>query len=164
MRRRQVLGGAAALALLGACVPKGPRGPSLRDSAAPFGAVLRFDPGRFAGDWDVVGAIGAVPGGRQVWAPAAGRLHLLHEGGDRVMRPGVYGTAQAGRLTPEAGETVWVLWIDDGHRTAVLAVPSGRWALILNRGARIPADRRRAALDILGWSGFDLSHLREVTA
>ncbi|MDQ2095692.1 hypothetical protein [Rhodalgimonas zhirmunskyi] len=107
----------------------------------------------------MVGAIGAPPGGRQIWTAGPGHLQLVQGGGG--IAPGVYATDKPGRLRPQKGEVIWVLWVDDGHRTAVLSVPSGRWALILNRGKRIPADRRRAALDILDWSGFDLASLRE---
>jgi apolipoprotein D and lipocalin family protein len=57
----------------------------------------------------------------------------------------------------------WVLWVDEGYRTAVVGVPSGRAGWILNRDSTIPSDRLAAARDILAFYGYDLSRL-EMTA
>ena len=38
--------------------------PGNRDRAAPFAAIVSFDPARFAGDWQEVAAIGRAPGAR----------------------------------------------------------------------------------------------------
>lgn len=54
----------------------------------------------------------------------------------------------------------WVLWVDVDIRTLVLGTPDGSFAVILNRDARLPGDRRKAAREILEWNGYDLSHLQ----
>ena len=53
----------------------------------------------------------------------------------------------------------WVLWVDEGYRTAVVGVPSGRAGWILNRDPEIPPDRLKAARDVLEFNGYDLSRL-----
>ena len=40
----------------------------------------------------------------------------------------------------------WVLWVDEGYRTAVVGAPNGRVGWILNRDPDIPADRLAAAV------------------
>lgn len=54
----------------------------------------------------------------------------------------------------------WVLWVDEGYRTAVVGVPSGRAGWILNRTPDIPADRLSAAQDVLAFNGYDLTALQ----
>ena len=54
----------------------------------------------------------------------------------------------------------WVLWVDDAYQTAVVGVPSGRAGWILNRTPNIPADRLKAAEDVLAFNGYDISALR----
>jgi apolipoprotein D and lipocalin family protein len=56
----------------------------------------------------------------------------------------------------------WVLWVDEGYRTAVVGQPSGQAGWILNRDPAIPADRLRAAREILEWNGYDLRRLETV--
>lgn len=53
----------------------------------------------------------------------------------------------------------WVLWVDEGYRTAVVGVPSGRAGWILNRDPDIPPDRLRAAREVLEFNGYDLGRL-----
>ena len=53
----------------------------------------------------------------------------------------------------------WVLWVDEGYRTAVVGAPNGRSGWILNRDPVIPADRLQAARDVLAFNGYDLSRL-----
>ncbi|MEO0653616.1 MAG: lipocalin family protein, partial [Pseudomonadota bacterium] len=53
----------------------------------------------------------------------------------------------------------WVLWVDEGYRTAVVGVPSGRAGWILNRDPQIPEDRFNAALQVLEFNGYDTSRL-----
>ena len=61
-----------------------------------------------------------------------------------------------------AGRELWVLWVDDGFRTAAIGHPSGGYGWIMERGAHA-ADRRKAAREILAWAGYDLTRLVEVT-
>jgi apolipoprotein D and lipocalin family protein len=61
---------------------------------------------------------------------------------------------------PFVSAPYWVLWVDEGYRTAVVGVPSGRAGWILNRDPQIPADRLEAARQILDFNGYDLTQLR----
>lgn len=56
---------------------------------------------------------------------------------------------------------IWVLWVDEGYRTMALGTPSGRFGMILERGAGpTPSDRNAAAREILAWNGYALQRLR----
>jgi apolipoprotein D and lipocalin family protein len=50
---------------------------------------------------------------------------------------------------------LWVLWVDDGYRTAVIGEPQGRFGWVINRDATIPRDRWVAAQRILDFNGYD---------
>ncbi len=63
---------------------------------------------------------------------------------------------------PFGAADYWVLWVDEGYRTAVVGAPNGRSGWILNREPTIPADRLAAAREILDFNGYDLSRLMEV--
>lgn len=150
---------------LSGCVADPPSvpAPSYRDDSAPIGSKAVFDPARFAGSWHVVAQIGDAPG----CAPAQ-ILYAIE--GDQVTElpscPTARFAPKEGRLLPlgrmqfDEGQR-WVLWADEGYRTAVLGAPDGRFAWILNRNAQIPADRLRAAREILDFSGYDLGQLLE---
>jgi apolipoprotein D and lipocalin family protein len=48
----------------------------------------------------------------------------------------------------------WVLWVDEGYRTAVVGQPNGRAGWVLNREPGDPAgplDRAREVLDFNGY-------------
>ncbi|HLQ20007.1 MAG TPA: hypothetical protein VK146_13600 [Tabrizicola sp.] len=51
------------------------------------------------------------------------------------------------------GEDWWVIWVDVGYRTLAIGTPSGRFGILLDRGA-IPADRRDAAREIFDFNGY----------
>jgi apolipoprotein D and lipocalin family protein len=51
-----------------------------------------------------------------------------------------------------------VLWADADYRTLVIGTPDGSFGFILNRGG-FPADRLKAAREILAWNGYDLTQL-----
>ena len=63
---------------------------------------------------------------------------------------------------PFGAADYWVLWTDDGYRTAVVGAPDGRSGWILNREPTIPADRLTAAREVLDFNGYDLSRLVNV--
>lgn len=65
-----------------------------------------------------------------------------------------------GRFTPAGAEVWWVLWADVGYRTLAIGTPSGRFGFILNRGGDLPADRMRAAREVLEWNGYEIGRLR----
>lgn len=138
--------------------PTGTRNPS-----APMSSIASFDTQRFAGRWYEVqtylpdGAscvLGAV-----TFSPQSDGNMTITEGpcADGDPQSGVARRVGPGRFD-FAGETLWVLWVDDTYDTAVIATPEGR-AHILSRSLTPKTDRVVAARDILEWNGFDVSRL-----
>ena len=137
----------------------------------PITSIVFFDPARFAGDWHEVAAFrpaGAPPcsGARSRYAPNPdGSLTLTEQScarPDGAARRATAVLTEPGRLTVTAGrdtDTYWILWVDDGYRTAVIGMPSGKLGFILNRDAVIAPDRLQAAREILEWNGYDLGRL-----
>ena len=145
--------------------------PSWRDPAVAIASKADFDPARYAGRWYEVarfpvpfqsGCAGAVA---EYGPPAGGVLALRNTclradgtpgatiaGSARVTGPGRLSVRLAG--VPLVAP-YWVLWVDEGYRTAVVGQPDGRAGWILNRDPDIPADRLRAALEVLAFNGYD---------
>ena len=137
-----------ALVLVAACTAPEP---GLRDVSAPFGATTRFDPAAFAGTWYEVARFREGPVARRDYAYDGGRIT---SGGE------AYTVAAPGRMRAADGSETWVLWADEGHRTAVLGQPDGAETVILDR-AKVPAaDRLAAARAILEWYGYDMTQFR----
>ena len=63
---------------------------------------------------------------------------------------------------PFGASDYWVLWVDEGYRTAVVGAPNGKSGWILNRDPQIPTDRLNTAREILDFNGYDLDRLMEV--
>lgn len=159
MRRAMML--AMLVAGCGAAVPP-PEAPGWRDRTVPIGASLRGGPADLVGEW-VVSAGFPVPAGADLVAPApgdrvrigAGVLEIAGAAGGRRWSwtpesPGVY----------RAGETrLWLLWVDDDFRTAVIGAGDGRVGWVMDRPGQASADRARAAREILDFNGYDLSGL-----
>jgi apolipoprotein D and lipocalin family protein len=148
--------------------------PEYRDTGVPISSIATFDTARYAGTWYEVASF-PVPfqaGCRNTIATYTaaenGTFDVLNicdtdDGPDQIA-----GTARVdgpGRLkirldgVPFAAD-YWVLWVDTDYRTAVVGTPSGRAGWILNREPVIPADRLKAARDILAFNGYDLSQLQ----
>ncbi|WP_372840686.1 lipocalin [Phaeovulum sp.] len=154
---------ALALALAACTSPAPPR----RDASLRIASVMAFDAARFAGRWQV--ATSHTPGcaGREmVWDATASGFAL--SGTDctgtapapliaqaRLSGPGARITAAPGF----GGDPVWVLWVDQDYRLAVLATPSGRWAMIVTRPGLARPDLMAAARDVLAFNGYDLAQL-----
>lgn len=163
MRRRALLG----LLLLAACAqaPGAPAPESFRDQGVPIGSTTRGGLSDLAGEWVIAqsfpGADFAGPGTRLfVEAEGADRavLRFAGPGGARDLAVGV---ATPGRLAPLSGEgpELWLLWVDDDFRTAVLGTPDGTLGWIMDRPGAASPDRTRAAREVLDWSGYDLARL-----
>lgn len=143
-----------------------------RNTEALIGATSRYDAARFGGDWQVraafpndanLHAVTFAPQGptliehrqscdaagictdrRDLWA-------LSEEGPARyAMRAAVGGAERA----------FWVLWVDEGFRTAVVGSPDGGYGWILDRQATGGDDRIEAAREILDFNGYDLNALQ----
>jgi apolipoprotein D and lipocalin family protein len=157
-----------ALVLLAACAaPTSPPATGFRDMAAPFASTQRFEEARFLGDWVQVAAFAApgqaVAAERHLYRRATtGQIVADVTGADGRAVRRVYALEGPGRLraVAPAGEALWVLWVDEGFRTAVLGTPSGSQAFILDRSATAAPDRLRAAQEILTWYGYDMGRLQ----
>ncbi len=67
------------------------------------------------------------------------------------------------RLTEaESGETkeLWVIWVDDGFRTAAIGAPDGRYGWIIDRRPEGGEDRLAAAAEILAFNGYDVARMK----
>ena len=164
----------AALALLTACAPKPVGEGSFRRTGTQIWSNAVTAPAALAGTWRQVATFadgqsaGCAPGFAS-FAPTAGGLDVaarLCVNGRDVAVKGPMVVSGPGRLMP-AGQAQapldrewWLLWIDVDVRTIVIGTPSGAFGVILNRDARLPADRAKAARDILEWNGYDTARLR----
>lgn len=172
LHRRNVfrlLGAGAATGLLSACFGKGKdTGANVyRNVKHPISSTTRFDAERFAGRWVIRGqfihpahkpTIGVVQ-----FTQAKGRISALTVYGPKAL-PERYPAQQPvpGRITtgrPPFATEYWVLWVDADYRTAAIGTPSGRFGWIINRDKTGGADRIKAARDVLGFNGYDLSRL-----
>lgn len=148
--------------------------PGYRDTDVAMTSMAVFDPVRYAGLWYEVAHF---PVAFQEGCTTTRATYGLQDDGalsirNDCMKDGalslIEGTARVvgpGRLTVKLGAMpfaadYWVLWVDEGYRTAVVGVPSGRAGWILNRDAEIPDDRYRAALSVLEFNGYDVSRLQ----
>ncbi len=64
------------------------------------------------------------------------------------------------KLTSETTDTemeLWVIWIDDGFRTAAVGSPDSDMAFILDRKPSGGADRIMAASEVLDFNGYNMS-------
>ena len=167
----------AALTLLAACAPAPTPTEALRRDGTPMYSNATFDPARLKGKWVQVAEL-APAGARPC---SAGGLTISDVRGSAFtvdadlclagLPAGYAGPGQISgpgriRLTaadPEGlGAEWWVLWVDADYRTMAIGTPSGRFGMILNRTADLPADRYKAAREILDWNGYNTARLRPV--
>lgn len=167
-RLTRAFAGFCTLLLVAACAGPAPRA-LMRDPAVPVRSLAAFDLGRLAGDWAEVAHL--APPGTAPCAP--GRVSVRPEGAalrlDGVLCLGGVARPLAAQAVPAGpgrlavsglAEPWWLIWADDGARTAVLAAPSGAFAVVLDRG-RIAPDRLAAARQVLAFNGYAVSALRQ---
>lgn len=167
------------MALLGLLAVACMRGPApvaqFRNTGVQMWSNAVTDPMAFQGRWTQVAtftagdAAGCGAGGLDLNPVAGGGLYatarLCVNGANAVYR-GPLTVSGPGRLHPVGKADTpldrdwWVLWVDVDIRTLVLGTPDGSFAVILNRDARLPKDRAKAAREILEWNGYNLSHLQ----
>lgn len=165
-----------ALAACGAVV-----GPSYRDDSVTIASSANFDATRYVGRWYEVARYSNpfqsdCPGAVAEYSVSdtPGVLTVRNTCLDANGQPtgSITGTATdqgLGRLSVRlqgvpGAAPYWVLWVDEGYRTAVVGAPNGRVGWILNRDPEIPADRLAAAREVLDFNGYDLTQLqRSVT-
>ena len=169
----------SALVALGGCTAELPApvpiGPVYRDQSALIGVTSRFDAQKFAGVWYI----------RAGFDPDIGRMAFRIIDGPKgtVMRLGVFVCDPAGvcgdfsedlpltrqgkgqfRVKMPNGQNrdFWVLWVDEGFRTAVLGNKSGDFGWIVDRSTTGGVDRIKAAREILDFNGYDVRQLKVV--
>jgi apolipoprotein D and lipocalin family protein len=140
-----------------------------RDPSAPIGVTSRFDADRMAGAWVVRGrmppdaALGTVS---FVALDATPIMETIDASGTEPRKTVWHGEQrQPGRyefVTDDGSSRrdVVVIWVDEGHRTAAIGDPAGRFAWVLDRQPAGGTDRIRAARQILEFNGFDLGEMR----
>ncbi|MBM1815319.1 lipocalin family protein [Pseudosulfitobacter pseudonitzschiae] len=142
-----------------------------RDTATIIASTTRFEAQRFAGDWVVRAAYPQDADLRGVTARQDGTAFtLLRHRCDATGQCGTVAEVWPATATGQgryalrdpsgtADRTLWVLWVDDGFRTAAVGTPDGRWGWILDRSTSGGADRIAAAREVLDFNGYDLTHL-----
>ena len=159
---------AAALALLLAGCATAPEAPGLRDTRVPVRSLATFDLSRLSGTWSEAAHLARpgtapCPPGQLTIRPDGTGLRLdgrLCLGGRAQTVAARAVAAGPGRLAVAGfAEPWWLIWADDSARTAVLAAPSGAFAVVLDRG-RIAPDRLRAAREVLAFNGYPVAALR----
>lgn len=165
---KRLLGMFAVLVLAG-CAATG----SYRDTGVGMTSMAVFDPVRYSGLWYEVARF---PVPFQAGCSDTRATYGLQPDGSFSVRndcvkngvpTSITGTARIagpGRLKVRLGgmpvaADYWILWVDEGYRTAVVGVPSGRAGWILNRDPEIPPDRMHAAREVLKFNGYDTSQL-----
>lgn len=149
---------AVVLTLLAACAPKPAPQISFRDPARPIYSLAGFDAARLSGAWHQVAGFGAACHGGTIEVGPTARFDLCLPYGQKQGRAALVAT-KPGRFDLTGIGPLWVLWADADNRTVVLGTPSGQYAIILNRDPTLPADRFRAARDILAFNGYDVTQL-----
>lgn len=149
----------ACVVLLAACVAKAPAPPTFRAADAPIWSAAAFQPAQVAGTWRQVATFqpegSACRAGSVTITPETAGLRLdgtLCLAGTAQKLSGLAPVTGPGRIRV-AGEDWWILWVDTGYRTLAIGTPSGRFGLLLDRGA-IPADRLQAAREIFDFNGY----------
>ncbi|MGB3406558.1 MAG: lipocalin family protein [Jannaschia sp.] len=167
----------ACLALVAGCSTAvvAPLLPTYRDQSVTIASKADFDAAEYAGRWYEIarfpvvfqnGCAGAIA---EYTAPEDGKIRLRNTCLDDGGRPTTSITGRATVTGPGRLDVAltgvpfiapyWVLWTDEGYRTAVVGQPDGRAGWILNRDAAIPADRLAAALEVLRFNGYDTDKL-----
>lgn len=150
-----------------------------RDTSVPIGSKADLDVERYLGLWyeiarfpvpfeagcvGVTAEYGAIAPGeisvRNTCRNADGSIRATIEGAARIVGPGRLEVRFSG--VPFVRGDYWVLWVDEGYRTAVVGAPGGRSGWILNRTPTISPDRLAAAREVLDFNGYDLTRLEMV--
>ncbi|RWR09423.1 lipocalin family protein [Paenirhodobacter populi] len=158
----------AAVLALAACGQKpAPEPVALRDPKGWISSAVLFDPARFAGTWYV--AASGVPGcagALQDWVQDGQGWRLSGtdcSGGRATTASGrVALTGPGARFTPDSAfgrKPVWVLWMDQDYRVAVLGTPSGHFGMVLSRSLPPRGDLMNAAREVLDFNGYDVRRI-----
>ncbi|WP_371225471.1 lipocalin family protein [Roseovarius sp. 2305UL8-3] len=157
--------------MLAACLTTPTPQVSYRDADVPLAVTTRGGIGAMQGDWMVRGAFPDSASIQTVAIAARSDGKITVE----IAQPGcepechlLSGAWPAERiaqnrlrlLTDSAQDPeLWVIWMDEGVRTAVVGTPDGGAAFILDRKATGGDDRIKAAREILDFNGYDVTQL-----
>lgn len=145
-------------ALAGCVADAPPASDALRNPDAVIAGTTRFDQGRFAGEWQTVACIGTCAREVRYVVATDDAFVRVADGvsqGHAVTAPGV--------LRAHGGDqTLVVMWVDDGFRTAAVGDAAGTWAAVIDRARPGGADRVKAAREILDFNGWDVSQIQSV--
>lgn len=156
--------------LLSACAPRAVvDGGIYRTPTSPIYSNAAFDVARMEGNWDQVATFSMTscgPGKAEFAGKGTAlqaRYKLCVSGLD-LLGSGVVAPTGPGRFKvvgdDAIGQDWWVLWVDESYRTMAIGAPSGTFGFILNRGEKIPADRLKAAREVLDFNGYNTKKLR----
>ena len=155
--------------LVAACAA--PEAAGYRDTSRPLTYTSRSDVSRLAGAWHLRGHYPGDEGLRQV---SYLRDRQGHEAFELVVRAcaangdceGAGEVWQAKPLGPNrwrltdpkggAARDLWVIWVDEGYRTAAIGAPDGGYGWVLDRSVKGGADRITAAREVLDFNGYDI--------
>jgi len=124
-----------------------------------MGGTARFEAEQFAGDWVVDASIGDfAPVQPRYTADDTDNQIVESDRACHDCAPTTFRIEKPGVLRHvDGGETLVVMWVDDGFRTAALGTASGSRGAILDRKPGGSPDRTAAATDILEFYGWDIS-------
>ncbi len=136
-----------------------------RAAGAPIYSTSGLPIARMLGTWRQMAGFGAshpcsASPALQI-TPDAGSARVQYDlclGQTRLRGQGTLASAGAqGRYRVQGlPAPLWVLWMDEGNRSMAIGTPDGSFGMVLSKDA-IPADRARAAREILAWNGYDLT-------
>ena len=160
----------ACLALIGCTQSSAPQITSgYRTGAAPIYSTAALPIARMLGTWRQVAGFGA-----SAPCTTAPTLQIAAQGGSATARYDLCfgpnrrmgagqlasGGAQGRYRLPSLDAPLWVLWIDEGNRSAALGTPDGAFGMIVSKDP-ISKDRMRAATEVLAWNGYDLTQFHQ---
>lgn len=146
-------------ALLAACTAvdqEADSGPALlRNPTVTLAGSTRFNADRFAGDWQTLRCIGVCAVTERYVIATDEVILRIADGMETAYRPSGPGALREIGST----DTLVVMWVDTGFRTAAIGDASGTWAAIIDRSIGAP-DRTRAASQVLDFNGWDVNQLK----
>lgn len=166
----RIWGALAVATLISACAAPEAPGPGYRDTQVPLTYTTRSDANRLAGDWYLRAHYPGDEGLRRV-------SYLRARDGQEAFRLVSRSCAENGGCTdiaalwraeplgpnrwrladPQGGKDrdLWVIWVDEGYRTAAIGAPDGGYGWVLDRRETGGTDRITAAREILDFNGYD---------
>ncbi|MEM6483132.1 MAG: lipocalin [Pseudomonadota bacterium] len=161
--------GLGTLALLGGCGTR-TRQTGFRDVSQPLSVTTRADLSALSGPWFVRGHF-------QGDASLAMVTFLPNYNGSPAIEYRTEGCLLSGDCTTETevqpllslgprrardtgtGREIWLVWIDEGLRTAAIGTPDGSFGWVLDRAPKNGDDRILAAQEVLEFNGYNVSAL-----